>query len=187
MKPHCSVDGCLRPAKTRGMCGAHAERMRNGRPIDPPIRPRLIDFETLVEKRGDCWLWTGSISSEGYGRYGHEYTHRLMYERYVGPIPEGLHLDHLCRNRICCNPTHLEPVTSRENFLRGESPGARALRTNFCKRGHEFTPENTIHKQGYRTCRACTREVRQKECPECGEVRSAISRHLRLVHNGGAA
>lgn len=66
-----------------------------------------------------CWVYIGSVSPEGYGRLNTRYAHRVAYERYVGAIPTGLHLDHLCRNRRCCNPEHLEPVTQAENVRRG--------------------------------------------------------------------
>ena len=90
-------------------------------------------------------------------------AHRAYYERYVGPIPEGLVIDHLCRNRRCVNPTHLEPVTSAENNLRGLGPGAVNRRKKACHRGHAFTPENTYHPPSdpkHRMCRACPTIVR---------------------------
>ena len=78
-----------------------------------------------IRHEGDCWIWTGSTNGCGYGETSEAgkkvYTHRLMYERHVGPIPEGKDIDHLCRNRACCNPAHLEPVTRQENLLRGDT------------------------------------------------------------------
>jgi hypothetical protein len=77
----------------------------------------------------DCWLWTGAVDAKGYGRVltpdGHRPAHRLAYELAVGPIPDGLVIDHLCRTPGCINPDHLEPVTRRENTLRGETIAAR--------------------------------------------------------------
>ena len=87
-----------------------------------------------IEPTTGCWNFTGATVT-GYGRIGyadtHRLTHRIMYEALVGPVPEGLDLDHLCRNRACCNPQHLEPVTRLENLLRGETViAARVHRTD---------------------------------------------------------
>jgi hypothetical protein len=96
-----------------------------------PLSARL--WARVVATPNGCWIFTGALNA-GYGRIhaGHPgsqrllYVHRVAYEQLVGPIPEGLDLDHLCRNRACCNPAHLEPVTRRENLLRGESTLAAA-------------------------------------------------------------
>lgn len=114
---------------------------------------------------GPCWVWTGAISSEGYGRCGSAYAHRWSYEVFVGPIPEGLQIDHLCRVRKCVNPAHLEPVTQRENLLRGDGAGARFARRTHCSRGHALTPENTYAEKaspGARMCLACKRLGRKR-------------------------
>lgn len=115
----------------------------------------------------DCWLFGGNISNFGYGIVyayldGKKKTyraHRVMYEAMVGEIPEGLVLDHLCRVRSCINPKHLEPVTSRENILRGVNLAAQNLRKTHCKVGHEFTPENTYLKPKGRECLICHRRM----------------------------
>lgn len=103
-----------------------------------------------------CWTWQATIR-DGYGRIHRDgrslNAHRWYYEQEHGPIPEGLQLDHLCRNRACVNPSHLEPVTQTTNIQRGFA--SRPKKTH-CKRGHEFTPENTIiGSDGARRCRKC--------------------------------
>jgi hypothetical protein len=105
-----------------------------------------------------CWLWTGYIAPNGYGRtsFGQQrgaYVHRVVYEVLVGLIPPGLHLDHLCRVRHCVNPDHLEPVTPGENVRRG----ANATKT-CCINGHAYTPDNTRHQKAGRYCVTCNRE-----------------------------
>jgi len=106
-----------------------------------------------------CWTWDRARTKAGYGEANLNgrivLVHRILYTRVHGDIPDHLELDHLCRNRACCNPFHLELVTHRENVLRGESPPARLARATHCIAGHEFTPENTIYIQGGRRCREC--------------------------------
>ena len=106
-----------------------------------------------------CWLWTGARSSNGYGVSWHNLraisAHRFAYELLVGPIPEGLTLDHLCRVRHCVNPAHLEPVTMRENLLRGEGWTALNARKTHCPRGHSYDDENTYISGGKRYCLTC--------------------------------
>lgn len=107
-----------------------------------------------------CWEWTGAIQSRGYGSVGHggkiHLTHRLAYEMLRGPIPDGLHMDHLCRNRPCCNPEHLEPVTQTVNTLRGVSFAAENSIKTHCKNGHEYVEANTYtDKRGSRSCKTC--------------------------------
>lgn len=127
---------------------------------------------------GRCWIWTGARTEQrgGYGQAcvpGRKVrpAHQVVYELAVGPVPDGCELDHLCRVHECVNPAHLEPVTHRENVLRGESPvAARAAQTH-CTRGHEFTPENTGPNSGGRRCRRCHREreaARRAAEPEGG-------------------
>jgi len=130
---------------------------------DTPTADRFWSKVDVSAGTDGCWTWTG-MSSEGYGRFyavSKKYVraHRWSYEHLVGPIPPGLVLDHLCRNTFCVNPAHLEPVSQRENVLRGASNAAERARQSHCKRGHEFTPENTyIHPPGMRRmCRECHR------------------------------
>ena len=107
-----------------------------------------------------CWEWIGTLYNNGYGRISinnkSSYVHRLTYELYIGKIPTGKELDHLCRNRRCCNPEHLEAVTHRENIRRGKTGKHNSEKTH-CKRGHPYTKENThIKPNGWRQCKLCT-------------------------------
>lgn len=122
-----------------------------------------------VDRSSGCWIFTGALTKNGYssisnGRRGaRAYGHRLSYEFFVGPIAEGMDIDHLCRNRACVNPEHLEPVTRRVNLLRGEGWAGRNAAKTHCKRGHEFTEDNTRRDGRGRQCRACDRIRRGME------------------------
>ncbi|MGW9249718.1 HNH endonuclease signature motif containing protein [Streptomyces badius] len=114
-----------------------------------------------------CWLWKANKNSGGYGqiRFGGRQmvsAHRLAFATLVGEIPAGLQLDHLCRVRHCCNPHHLEPVTSAENTRRGQGPSAVNAAKKNCPQGHPYDGENLhIRPNGKRKCRACDR-IRRK-------------------------
>lgn len=112
------------------------------------------------EQHGECWIWTGC--SDRYGRltvHGRQWwTHRLAYTLLVADIPDGQQIDHLCRNRLCIRPDHLEAVPQQVNLDRGFGPWAVNKRKTHCIRGHEFAPGNTyVTRNGARECRACRR------------------------------
>ena len=122
------------------------------------LQDPIIHFERHVSRMADgCWLWTGHKYPRGYGQFHSRrrvvYAHRFAYEYFVGPIPSGLVLDHLCRNRACVNPQHLEPVSHTENVRRGEAVKA------VCKAGHTYDANNTyLDVNGWKHCRTCDRE-----------------------------
>ena len=166
MAKPCAVSGCPQSARSLGLCVRHYSRQYRGRPLEdfPGCSgPPEVRFWRFVDKGGECWLWTGSIQRGGYGMFLERpgksvVAHRFAYRLLVGPVPEGLQLDHLCRVRNCVRPDHLEPVTARENTMRGLGFASANARKTHCKRGHEFTPENTrILTSGSRLCRACRR------------------------------
>ena len=118
-------------------------------------------------KNGDCIEFTGAKSPTGYGIVRHKgknlYVHRVAYESKVGKIPEGLQIDHLCRNRACVNVCHMEAVTPQVNTLRGISVQADNARKTHCLRGHGLSGDNLrIDKTGRRICRTCKRETQRR-------------------------
>lgn len=127
-------------------------------------------FWKKVNKTDSCWLWTGFITRDGYGKYSikadrgivTKRPHRMAYELLVGHIPEGLHIDHLCGVRHCVNPTHLEPVTQAENNRRSNAPGHVRRRERKCAKGHPYTPKNGYWRpDGRWRCRVCYNAARR--------------------------
>lgn len=142
-----------------------------GRLKDP--RPTLERYD--VSESG-CWEWAGARLPSGYGRTGtHEYAHRHFYRKHIGPIPEGLVVDHLCMNPPCVNPAHLEPVTYQTNTVRAVAAGVGQVAKSFgktaCKNGHELTPDNQIQNRPTR-CKTCMRDIARARA---AEARAAVS------------
>lgn len=137
----------------------------------------LIDrfWGRVQHKREDgCWEWTGTRSTYwNYPKFyvgGRKYVlaHRWSYEHFVGPIPDGLTIDHLCRFTLCVNPEHLEPVDAVENVMRGEGACAQHARKTHCKRGHPFTEDNIYwgtspNGGAKRQCKTCAKELRDTQ------------------------
>ncbi len=173
----CNVTICTRPRQARGWCYMHYQRWRrNGNPLKTTATPRDIStaarFWSQVQKTDSCWLWTGTVINGGYGQFSIRarglMAHRVAYTLRNGGIPDGLTLDHLCRVRLCVNPSHLEPVTQQVNTLRGDGFAAQNAVKTHCKQGHEFTESNTYSApSGRRVCRSCgrrwTQEYRQRK------------------------
>jgi len=131
-------------------------------------RPAEERFWEKVDASGDCWEWMASRNNLGYGSFrggrgGTCRAHRFAYEALVGPIPSGYQLDHLCRNRRCVNPDHLEAVTSSENLRRSAHPSVRRRHDLHCQRGHAFAGTNLGHdRHGQRYCKECARQRRTR-------------------------
>lgn len=122
--------------------------------------PEKRFWARLDKQANGCWLWTHTLDEDGYGvlcvKKKPRRAHRFGYELLIGPIPEGMTIDHLCRVRSCVNPAHMEPVTNGENVLRGMSFSAVNKRKTHCIRGHAFDEANTYyHPRGQRVCRKC--------------------------------
>lgn len=148
----------------RGMCQHHYDRARRSGQLAPAHRPTVEErFQSRIVKGDnpdDCWSWTGSHTSAGYGTLyvadGMKYIHRLTFEWHVGPIPDDHDIDHLCRTVGCANPMHLEAVTHRANLLRGLTLTARNFSVTHCPADHPYDLANTyIDPGGGRRCRRC--------------------------------
>lgn len=132
-------------------------------------------FWQKVEVTGFCWNWVASRDKSGYGYIakpggGNALAHRWSYEFLVGEIPEGYHVDHLCRNTSCVNPDHLEPVPQAENKLRGYGFGGKNARKTHCPQRHEYNDENTyiFPRTGHRQCLVC-KKSRESSKRDSGE------------------
>ncbi len=168
MSQLCAWQGCDRPRKGGvKLCGMHAARRQRGIPMDQV--PRIIGdlearFWSKVIPAGalDCWPWGASRNDGGYGQImidGRPHrAHRVAWQLLRGEIPTGLVIDHLCRNRPCVNPWHMDLVTNEVNIERGEFRSSRTPLKTHCPSGHTYAGENVrIAKAGYRVCRSCER------------------------------
>jgi len=167
------------------------KRDRTARRLTPEQRnesaKQRLARRVVVDGNG-CWIWTGAVTHAGYGRIQMadgtgasraRVAHRVSYELYVGAVPEGLQLDHLCRVRACCNPEHLEPVTAKVNTWRSDLTAARINGTKtHCPRGHEFTDANTYRppsKPNQRHCRACKHDEARRRRAADKALRAALA------------
>ena len=143
-------------------------------------------FWEKVKKTPTCWLWTGALN-KGHGVFQDQkqiYAHRFAYELLRDSIPAGLQLDHLCRNRACVNPDHLEAVSCRTNLLRGKTLASLNANKQFCKNGHPFDETNTyVRPNGEgRTCISCRRTAKKRHYERhYARLREEARRRMRLL------
>lgn len=161
-KTHCPAGHSYaehgRPCRICGRDATRRHRARNGVPF-----VGLTDeerFVALVRVTATCWFWLGSTNRSGHGQFSvggkMVKAHRWAYEFFVGPIPDGLVIHHLCGNESCVNPDHLKPITARENTLLGNGAPAKYARATSCRNGHPYTEATMfIDYEGYRKCRLC--------------------------------
>lgn len=179
MSKGCTFYDCPNDHQAQGLCPKHYSRFkRHGKPEGRTSVDRLMAM-VKVDPLTECWQWQGGLESGGYGSFKPhtdrptQRAHRAAYELLVGPIPDGLHLDHLCHtnddtclggttclHRRCVNPAHLEPVDPAENARRGKSPTHMARRAGSCQRNHDPS-ELVVRRRGngqtFMACRACCR------------------------------
>lgn len=172
MNDVCTYADCDRVRRTAKYCSTHYKRNRDGRDMDAPIATPVPIMQRFMGKvrttPSGCMEWTGGTNGVGYGMFFTDWAggkntrklaHRWYYEQVRGPIPAGLHLDHLCRDTMCVNPDHLEPVTQRVNTLRGIGVSAVHAKKTHCVNGHPFSGDNLVYRSNgrWRDCRECRR------------------------------
>lgn len=165
------------PAKAGRMCRACAAKIGTIAARKANTQPIEERFMRYVQKAASgCWEWTGRLQKNGYSTFYCNGKivrgHRWSYEHFIAPIPQGKEIDHLCRNRKCVNPAHLEPVTRKENRR-------RAMRSH-CVNGHAFTPENIYMHDGKRYCREYRRiRVRAYQRRKANAKKQSLSKESR--------
>lgn len=152
-----------------------------------PFRERVLSQIDMTDPEA-CWVWPGT-KSRGYGTASYQgkgyRIHRVVYEWLVGPISDGLVIDHLCRNPPCCNPAHLEPVTQRENVLRGSgSGGVLGVRKTHCPKGHPYDAVDTEGHWGCLRCKAARNRSRRQrlKIEALGEAGAAEAAAAAVAH-----
>lgn len=170
----CTIEGCERPLVAKGLCRAHYQRQwKTGTTAERPKPTPEQQFLGFVVKTDGCWPWVGFVGDQGYGRARHcgrkMGAHRAAYELFIGPVPEGLQVDHDCHNRdetcndgpacphrCCVNPEHLRLRTGLQNLMEGRTPARTNAAKTECIHGHAFTLHNTYtYPDGRRACRRC--------------------------------
>lgn len=165
----CQVPGCKRKFRAKGLCASHWAQLSRGNqlsvitatPRKSGSPPKIICDEVGCPNMGTpCHVFRGKKQDNGYGlvsiKRKKKLLHRYVWERECGPIPAGLVIDHMCRNRACCNIEHMRVVTQKVNVTENSNSiqAVNAAKTH-CKHGHEFTPTNTYRDKRGRACRAC--------------------------------
>lgn len=185
----CIVSGCTKSQHGGGrqMCPMHYRRFRKHGSTDDPCLDNFARYE--VSEETGCWQWTGPVKDTGYGMFsrpfgGERAAHRAFWVRDRGPIGEGLEVDHLCRNRGCVNPDHLEVVTRWENVQRAK---LGQWGTETCRSGkHDVTkPEAWIvfpSRPDVRWCRGCYQEHNERQLAKKREGRPSRRTHCRNGH-----
>lgn len=174
MRNPCTVGDCVKPQKAFGYCPTHyAQFKRTGSVWQrPTVEERFFRLFLLSDDSG---CWSNDTQRQTYAEFEGMSAHRWAYEHFVGPIPDGLQLDHLCRNTHCANPSHLEPVTAQENLRRSTNFVADNMRKTHCPTGHPYSDQNTRMTSGKRTCIQCkraesTRQNRKRRAKPLQEV-----------------
>jgi HNH endonuclease len=169
----CRCTDCRKASRESRRDYERRRELNGGRPLTVPKLQRL---EELTDKHGPVpvhrpdlgpWLWLGYIRKDGYGqwRVRASSAYKEVYELLIGPVPTSLELDHLCRNRGCVNPTHLEPVPHEEDLRRGDGPSGRNARKTRCPKGHELVPGNLVKRS----------RVRGRHCLQCARANNLLA------------
>ena len=182
--------------------GRNAERRARERvkpkPRKPDTTPRRFWGKVTGDDFTTCWEWTAYRDQNGYGRFNiggragsTHMAHRVAYELLIGPVPNGLELDHLCRNRACVNPWHLDPVTHLVNSRRGIAGQVNAERQRaitHCPEGHPYDGQNTtLRSSGARRCKTCSRQDHQRRYQQNPEKYREVARQYRVRRKERAA